>query len=150
MGILSKILGAKKKSRLASYADAVEIVCDFGALIEARPPLPTGMVADVNELPHSKDDIKKALLIVLLSIDDETKKRELSEAYSLLAYWQPGIGKKRVEVNLKDAPSGSDKDEVLEFSRRFMERYEKWKKWEPIVEREYTELVHDLTKLQIR
>lgn len=147
MGIFSKLFGAQKKSQVSSQKHALDIVTDFGRLLETSPPPPSGMVADVNELPHPKDDIKKALHIILLTIDDVATQKQLFEAYYSLACWQPGVGAKRIEVDFSHAPSSTRKQESLEKIDVFLKTYEKWKEWEPVVEREQAELLQDLAKL---
>lgn len=150
MSIFSKLFGSRAESPMDVQKNPRDIVADFGALLENAPPLPSGMVADVNELPHPKEDIKKSILVLMVSISDVTMQKHLFEAYYSLACWQPGVGSKRIEIDLSAMPLGGSKAEMLDGIESFRESYEKWNEWEPIVNREQEELLEDLAKLGFR
>ena len=70
--------------------DAYQIVGDFGAIMEKHDWL-TGFY-DSSELPHSKEDIKNALVSAHSDATDDEMKSSLRTGLMALSHFQKGIG----------------------------------------------------------
>ncbi len=70
-----------------SPEQALEIVCDYGALLSE--PSALGIVRDIRSLPHPKEGIKAALLTLLPLTEDAQMREHLRSGYVLLADFQP-------------------------------------------------------------
>jgi hypothetical protein len=150
MKMLSKLFKRKRATSLDSYEDAVHVATEFGELLERNPMPYAGIVADVDELSHNKNDIKKALLIVLLTVEDQSTQKALIESYLSLAYWQPGVGPQRVGLDLSSAPRGIENMRSSNWLAQFGNAYDQWKKWENVVEKEQNQLLNDLRALGLQ
>lgn len=88
----SLTLTAAVKKILEAHASLNQIVNDYGAtLASSAAPWP-GCVADARKLPHSKEDIKRALMYFLLTVEDSQLRSALKICYTSLAQWQEGVG----------------------------------------------------------
>ncbi|MGE0109199.1 MAG: hypothetical protein AB7S81_05460 [Bdellovibrionales bacterium] len=79
-------------STLAADNQVQTIVQSFGETLEFKAPAP-GCVADANELPYPKKQIKEALLTAIKMTKDPAMKQHLKVGYLSLADWQEGVGK---------------------------------------------------------
>lgn len=103
-----------------------------------------GCVADERKLPDSKEQIKKALLLSLAEEEDEQAREHLKTGYILLANFQPGVGEKNVGIHVtnKDMAGSSESERT-----KVVTQSDVYKKWQPVVDKEFEELVNDLRKL---
>lgn len=103
-----------------------------------------GCVADERKLPDSKERIKKALLLFLAEEDDEQAREHLKTGYILLANFQPGVGEENVGIHVTNKDmAGSPESERT----KVVTQSDVYEKWQPIVDKEFEELVNDLRKL---
>ena len=145
MGLLNKILGRIKSDHpipvKMTVAAATKIVQEYGtALIsEARPGR---YVTDVRNLPHPKEHIKQAH-ILLLRLNTDPKEREaLKIGYISLANWQEGVGDIPVsldEINLNADPIGLVTQIAAQGDRLV--------KWLAVVDEEHKALKSELQEL---
>lgn len=147
MRILTWLFGEDKQKNRSANKSSQDIVADYGAVLENNAPPPVGVVADIKELPHSKYEIKKAIISLLVSVDDQNLKKHLCEAYHSLASWQPGVGQERKGVDLSAINLDSTEEESLNAVGSFVKSYEEWQRWEKIVNEEQEELLRDLVNL---
>lgn len=146
MKILSWLSRRKAHSEQSDRATSQEIVADYGRMLESAPA-PIGVVADVDELPYSKEEIKKAILTLLVIIEDLEIQKILCEAYYSLASWQPGVGPKRLGIDLTEYNAELGAENLMKISASFLEAYKEWKMWESVVSKEQDHLLEDLRKL---
>jgi len=76
-----------------SIETAQRVVQDYRVFLESSAPLP-GRVADVSELPHSKDLIKDAISVCITELRDTQLTEHLKYGYLMLSAWQSGVGTK--------------------------------------------------------
>lgn len=141
MSIFSRIFGNKKEPAASKTAPNV-IVAEFGELLGTRAPAPC-CVADVDELPYPKKDIRVAILLMLAATRDPKLQEHLANAYVVLARWQVGVGSthKGLDVSKLDRTK-SPKD----LAKEVLARDEEMKKWQPMVDAEMKALLDDLQK----
>lgn len=68
-----------------------KIVQAYGKVLE-ESQIGLGIVADVKELPFSKEQIKKAIVLAIKNTDDIKIKEQLKVGYLSLADWQENVG----------------------------------------------------------
>jgi hypothetical protein len=105
MRLLDKILGRSKSDHpipvTMTVATATKIVREYGTALmsETRPGR---YVTDVRNLPHRKEYIKQAH-ILLLRLNTDPKEREaLKIGYISLANWQEGVGDRPIGLDMFD------------------------------------------------
>lgn len=104
MGLIKYLFGRKKDYSESSMSleQATDIVWAYGDVMENSSPAP-GAVADTSRLPYSKPKIKRALIVMLRSIENPRIQEYLKAAYLSLADWQEGAkqtNKARVVTNV--------------------------------------------------
>lgn len=143
---VNKLVAQLKKEReptsLNSTAPHI-VVADFGEVLAVRAPVP-GSVADVDELPYPKDQIKLAILITLKVTNDPELREHLKFAYVSLADWQDGVGATHKGL---DATKLDRSKPIQDLLNEIGDRGEEMKKWQPIVKAEQEALVAELRKL---
>ena len=90
----------KDKPTLLSVETAHKIVHQYAEFLEAGAPLP-GCVADVNQLPYPKQEIKAALVLCASTIDTPEITEDLKHGYLMLSAWQEGVGGQRDQFQPK-------------------------------------------------
>ncbi|MFQ5829534.1 MAG: hypothetical protein ACE5JD_10320 [Candidatus Methylomirabilia bacterium] len=143
MGIFSRLFGDKQKPAPSSSTEPHIVVADFGEVLATRVPV-RGSVADVDELPYAKDQIKLATLIMLKVTNDPQLREHLKFAYVSLADWQAGVGPthKGLDVTKLDRTKSA-----LDLAKEVAARGEEMQKWQPIVKAEQEALIGELRKL---
>lgn len=84
-------LESQESNSGSSNTDLGQIVQAFGKILETAAPAP-GTVADANKLPHTKQQIKVAIVAALRSTGDAQIREHLKVAYIQLSNWQEGVG----------------------------------------------------------
>ena len=148
MGLLDRIFGRAKGERQRTLtgmtADAAEkIVQDYGAVLGSSAPAP-GCVADVRNLPHSKERIKQALVFAIRLTKDPQMREQLKVGYISLADWQEDVGTDTVGIDLTKMDLNAD---PLEMAKRIASRGNAMEKWTPLVQAEQEALKSELQKL---
>ena len=69
----------------------IKIVQAYGKVLE-ESQIGLGIVADIKELPFSKEQIKKAIIFAINNTDDVKMKEQLKVGYISLADWQENVG----------------------------------------------------------
>ena len=72
-------------------ATAQQIIRDYGAATVSMAVRGIA-ISDVGKLPHSKDQIKQALMLAAAMTSDRAAREQLKVAYIALADWQEGVG----------------------------------------------------------
>ena len=150
MGLLARILRRTKCERQRMLARmtpeaAEKIVQDYGAVLEASALAP-GCVADVRNLPHSKELIKQALVIALCLIEEPHVREKLKFGYISLADWQEGVGNTTVGIDCTKMDLNGD---PLEMAKRISSEGITMKKWMPLVKAEQEMLKSELQKFDL-
>ena len=116
MGILAVLARIKKrlpKPGLRSKKLSTEkIIADFGAFLEHSRAMPIRIV-DSTLLPHPKHVILDAFTLAVACTRDKQMQHTLRAGALYLAYFQPKIGKKPLEMlgyAIEDLPMFSSKD----------------------------------------
>ncbi len=148
MGLLDWIFGRTKDNQQHTSAGmthevAEKIIQDYGVVLESFAPAP-GCVADVRNLPHSKERIKQALVLALRLTKEPQMREQLKIGYISLADWQQGVGKGTVGIDL----TKMDLDTVpLEMAKRIASQEKAMEKWAPLVKAEQAALKAELQNL---
>ena len=145
MGFFSRFFGNRPKPVLSSGTPPNIIVADFGEVIEKSGTVGLGCVADVTELPYQKEEIKRAILIMLAVTTDSQLRQHLKNAYVLLAGWQVGVGSSHQGLNVTEIMNSTKP--IDDRAEEFLAQNNEWKKWESIVEAEQKALTKELIDL---
>jgi hypothetical protein len=122
---------------------AQKLVQDYGAVLGSSAPAP-GCVADVRNLPHSKERMKQALVFALRLTKEPQMREQLKSGYISLADWQEGVGNERVGIDLTKMDLNAD---PLEMAKRIASQGSVMEKWTPLVQAEREALKSELQKL---
>lgn len=122
---------------------AVEIINDFGRVLERGKPAP-GCVADVTKLSFPKEQIRQALIIGLRSNSDPKMKEMLKVAYIELANWQPGVGTEDQGLDTSKLNLAGD---VEGLARDVLEQMQRQDEWSAIVLKEQSSSKSELERL---
>lgn len=109
MGLIDRFLARTKADRSdvgamlwgsgeKAFVRAERVVQDYGAAMRAKRSLGSGCVADTRDLPHSKERIKQALVLLLRDTQEPQFREQLKSSYLLLADWQQDVGDMAVAV----------------------------------------------------
>jgi hypothetical protein len=152
MSFFAWLSGSRSKPASSSGTPPDVIVADFGEVWATRGP---GLctVADVKELPYPKDEIKRAILVMLLVTDDLKLREHLKAAYVSLAHWQVDVGPTHQGLDPTSLVK-TTRETLLDPSKSFHEllkdtvaRTEEMEKWQPIVQAEEEALINELRQL---
>jgi len=146
MGIISSLFGGNKNSRSHSQMTAkqiLEVVGNFGSTLEHSAPAP-GCVADTNELPYPKSQIKDALIAVLRTTGDPNMKEALKTSYICLADWQDGVGTSHVGLDLSSFDLQTN---IHDLAERLVNQSDEIERWQSIVAAERAVLRNELVQL---
>jgi hypothetical protein len=148
LSFFDKIFGSRRKNKFDSSMTpelALRIINAYGAVLEKKAPCP-GCVADVSKLPYPKEQIKKALIIGLMTLNDPYMKQQFKNSYIYLADWQEGVGETDQGINLLGMDLNED---FKEMAQKIREQPENYKKWDSIVKEERQELEKELRDLNL-
>jgi len=147
MGLLDRIFRRAKGDQHTPTGMTPEvaekIVQDYGAVVGSSAPAP-GCVADVRNLPHSKERIKQALVFALRLTKEPQMREHLKVGYMSLADWQEGVGSETVGIHLTEMDLKAD---PLEVAKRIAPQASAREKWTPLVQAEQEALKSELQKL---
>jgi hypothetical protein len=146
MSFFAWLAGNRRKPASSSGTPPNVIVADFGEVLATRGP---AMVADVKELPYPKDEIKRAILVMLVAVDDPGFREHLKAAYLHLADWQVGVGPTHRGLDPTSLVKTS-RETLLDPSKSFQELLRDsaaLAKWLPIMEAEQEILIQELRQL---
>lgn len=104
MGLLRRLFGRKREAVDVGRLDLNElqrIVNEYGAVIELQSR--TGSVVyDESTLPVPKEDLRKALLMLIASVRDTQSRDQLKAGYLMLADFQAGVGSRTIKIDPLD------------------------------------------------
>lgn len=126
-----------------TLAQARSIAVAFGDLLKRAPVSRGSMVADVRELPHPKDTIKRALQLLYKTTKDRRQRDALGVAYVSLAIWQAGVGRTRVWFDLSNTQANADTSHVDDATRSG----DAQNKWKGAINADTNRLMSDLVLL---
>jgi len=129
-----------------AFAHAEKVVQDYGAAMHAKRAEGHGCIADVQALPHSKERIKQALVLLLGATDDAQFREQLKSSYLLLADWQQGVGDAMVGIAPTADTQGRCAEEGAATSTQSA-AWEEWERWRPKVLQEERALKAELQQL---
>jgi hypothetical protein len=146
MRIFSRVFGNKRKLPESRTAPNI-IVAAFGDFCATHAPA-SGFVADVDELPYPKNEIKVAILALLSVTNDLQLRDRLQWAYVSLADWQAEVGPMHQGLDMSEVSRlmSSIPDPMLSAQKIAALPWEGWKKWQPIVKAELDTSVGELRK----
>lgn len=119
------------------------VVAAFGEVLERSDPGPSA-VADVKSLPYPKEEIKRAILAMLMVAADHQTREHLKVAYLSLAHWQNGVGPTVQGITLQTLTTQMSFDDLI---HELGPRGEEFKRWKPILKAETDALIDDLRQL---
>lgn len=143
MGLFSRLFGNQPTVPSSSNTPPNVVVAEFGALLGTRAPAP-GCVADATELPYPKEEIKRAILVILTETTDSQLREHLKFTYVSLADWQAGVGPTHQGL---DATKLDRTVPVADLLNEIGARGEETKKWKTIVKAEEEALITELREL---
>ncbi|TGD73442.1 hypothetical protein E4634_10430 [Mangrovimicrobium sediminis] len=140
--LLDHLLGTPGRSQ---YLDARRQVTDYAQFLERAAPMP-GQVADANQLPHPKGELKLALLLCLGGACEEKVREQLEAGYLMLSAFQEGVGRPFVGADFAGLDLDTDPEEVaLALERAYLEA----SPWRRLAMRELQRLREELQQLQL-
>jgi hypothetical protein len=146
MSIFSRFFGNEQKPASSRSTPPHIVVADYGEVLATRAPVPSS-IGDVAELPYPKDEIKRAILSMLLVLtekNDTQLQKHLKFAYVYLANWQIGVGPTHKGL---DGTKLDRTKSPLDLAKEVIARDEEWQKWKPIVKAEEEALIGELRQL---
>ena len=120
---------AELKPALMSLETAHNVVNTYAVFMETDAPLP-GCVADVNQLPYPKDQIKTAIAVCAATIDAPEIKEDLKHGYLMLSAWQEDVGGQTLGLDFRELDL--DEDPML-VAERIQNQSASVQRWEPLV-----------------
>ena len=126
-----------------SVESAHKVVHGYAGFLETDAPFP-GCVADVNELPYSKDKIKAALALCVTTIDAPEITEDLKHGYLMLSAWQEGVGGQTLGLNYGEL--NLDEDPML-IAERVQRQSASIQTWEKLVKAEQVSLLAEFERL---
>ncbi len=109
---LSDLLSLFKRTREEpappemTLAEARGIAVAYGDLLKKAPVSRGTMVADVRELPHPKETVKRALQHLYKTTKDRRQRDAVGVAYVSLANFQAGVGRSRIWFDVPQPRAG--------------------------------------------
>jgi hypothetical protein len=129
-----------------AYLSAAAVVHDYGVAVLSVSAAGRGCIADVCRLPHTKQRIKEAL-VLLLSVTEEVDLRErLKTSYLLLADWQEGVGQ-TIAPNPPSQGAGEASGAGAQDTQARDAAWQAWEQWRPRVLQEERALKAELQQL---
>jgi hypothetical protein len=128
-----------------SIETAQRVVQDYRVFLETSAPLP-GRVADVSELPHSKDHIKDAISVCITVFRDPQLTEHLKYGYLMLSAWQTGVGTKTLGPDFTQLDLDGD---PLELAQQIHEQSAPMEKWNPMIRAEQAKLTSELSAMGV-
>ena len=147
MSLLDRLLG--RKSLTSPAADtmppdaATRIIQEYGAVLRESAPGP-GCIADVRNLPHSKERIKQALVFGLRVTKDPELREQLKFGYLSLADWQEEVGPNNLGIDPTNWDPAAD---PMQLAKQISAQGELLEKWKPLVRAEQEALEIELKQL---
>ena len=141
---ISSTLIASKIDKLKPSNNYTYIVQSYGKILEESCTIPR-IVIDEKKLPHTKQQIKEALIFAFQN-EKNTKMREhLKNAYVSLATWQANVGKEDViDIDTKILNQNTQS-----LAQQLVDKTEDITNWIKIVTEEEKLLIQELEKLGI-
>ena len=146
MNMLSRLLKRGKYGDgtvLMSIETAHKVVQDYGNFLETSAPLP-GCVADVNQLPHSKEHIKAAIGVCVGKIRVPDVIDELRSGYLMLSAWQNDVGQQTLGLDFTQL--NLDKDPML-VAELIQQQSDTIGRWKPMIEADQAALMSEFELL---
>ncbi len=148
MGVFNRLLRRDVTRASATGLDietARGIVQDYKVFLETSAPMP-GRVADVSELPHSKDLIKDAISVCITVLGDPQLTKHLKYGYLMLSAWQNGVGANTLGPDFSQLDLDID---PLELAQQIQEQSAPMEKWSPVIRAEQAKLTSDLRAMGV-
>ena len=148
MGMFNRLLRRDVTRASATGLDietARGIVQDYKVFLETSAPMP-GRVADVSELPHSKDLIKDAISVCITVLGDPQLTEHLKYGYLMLSAWQNGVGANTLGPDFSQLDLDID---PLELAQQIQEQSAPMEKWSPVIKAEQAKLTSELRAMGV-
>lgn len=149
MGMFNRLF-SRKISRARpcelSIETAQRVVQDYRVFLESSAPLP-GRVADVSELPHSKDLIKDAISVCITELRDTQLTEHLKYGYLMLSAWQNGVGDKTLGPDFTQLDLEID---PLDLAQQIQQQSAPMEKWSPMIKDEQAKLTSELGAMGVQ
>jgi len=147
---ISSTLVATKLEKHEQHAESnnpsfVGIVQAYGSILEASAPVP-GTVADVSQLPYTKQEIKDAIVSALRMTEDPQIKEHLKVGYIQLADWQEGVGEANQGLDVSAIDMNQDTEDL---AKAVLEQSKGSEKWASLAQQEQDVLKQELQALNL-
>ena len=146
MKLFSRLFGRRSGTEHElDFLHAQRMVLDYARFLEHSGPMP-GRILDHKRLPHSKPELKQALLMCIGSSSDPRLEEHLKAGYLMLSAFQPDVGEQglgtdfvalNLEADMLDVAQKLEQDEAAAGAFRLD------------VRRELEELKQDLYALEL-
>lgn len=143
MGLFSRFFGNGPKPGSSSGTSPNVVAADFGEVLATRAPSP-GTVADITELPYPKNEIKRAILLMLAVTTNSQLREHLKIAYFSLANWQVGVGPTHQGLDITKLDLTKP---ISDLAKEMVARGDQMQKWQKIAEAEQEALISELRQL---
>ncbi len=131
-------------STLMSIETAHKVVREYGHFLETSAPLP-GCVADVNQLPHSKEYIKAAIRVCVNKIRVPEVIEELKSGYLMLSAWQNDVGEQTLGLDFTQLDL--DEDPML-VAQMIHQQNDSIGRWKPMIAADQITLMSEFVKME--
>ena len=128
---------------LMSIETAHKVVQEYGDFVETSAPLP-GCVADVNQLPYSKEYIKAAIGVCANKIRVPEVIEELKNGYLMLSAWQYDVGQQTLGLDFTQL--NLDEDPIL-VAEIIQQQDDRMRGWKPMIEADQAALMSEFDSI---
>lgn len=149
MNVFNRLLKRGKAgngSTLMSIETAHRVVREYGHFLETSAPLP-GCVADVDQLPHSKEYIKAAIGVCVNKIKVPEVIEELKNGYLMLSAWQNDVGEQTLGLDFTQLDLNEDPVLIAQMIQQQSDGIGRWK---PMIEADQIALMSEFVKIEAR
>jgi hypothetical protein len=146
MKMIKRLFSKNKASpqpSLAQLQTAQKVVQDYADFLEASAPRP-GRVADVSQLPHSKQAIKDSITVCITGFADPVLTEHLRHGYLMLSAWQKDVGDKVIGVDYSQLDLNMD---PIILAEQIQTTSDTIKPWQQLVETEQNRLHAELKRM---
>jgi hypothetical protein len=145
MDLFAKLFGRKRPTVNVTTLDLnglLRLVSEYGAVVEEQSQ--TGSVVyDESTLPVPKEDMRKALLMLIASVKDEERREQLKAGYLALADFQAGVGSRTIKIDPLDPA-----DDLQASAAKVAMQAEEVGRWQQLSIAETARLMQDLAALE--
>lgn len=146
MKLFSRLFGRQPGAEYElDFLKAQRMVLDYARFLETSAPMP-GRVIDAAKLPHSKENLKHALLMCIGSGSDHRLEEHLKAGYLMLSAFQSGVGQVGLGTDFAVLDLEGD---VADIAAQLEQDEAEVETWRLDVRRELEELKQDLYALEL-